>query len=247
MLEASEASFDRLIGINLKGPYFLTQRAAPLMMPGAPLAGFPRAVVNVTSISAFTASVNRGDYCIAKAGLSMMTKLYAARLAGEGIDVFEIQPGVIATDMTGAVKEKYDRLFAEGLAPINRWGQPSGRGPSRRRHRAAADFPTARGKSSRWTAAFICTRSRTCPLFPFMIKIRHRPPTRRPDAKKSPGSGKRPRPKSSPSMRTTGPANPRPFSPSTASTPPGAGRSGRKDLSTAPRCCNSMPRATRRS
>ena len=125
MLEATEASFDRLIGINLKGPYFLTQRAAPLMMKGAWQPGCPRAVVNVTSISSFTASTNRGDYCIAKAGLSMMTKLYAARLAGEGINVYEIQPGVIATDMTGAVKEKYDKLFADGLTPINRWGQPA--------------------------------------------------------------------------------------------------------------------------
>ena len=125
ILEASEASFDRLIGVNLKGPYFLTQRAAPLLIGSQPLSGGVRAVVNVTSISAFTASVNRGDYCIAKAGLSMMTKLYAARLASEGIGVYEIQPGVIATDMTGAVKEKYDRLFAEGLTPINRWGQPA--------------------------------------------------------------------------------------------------------------------------
>jgi 3-oxoacyl-[acyl-carrier protein] reductase len=125
ILEAGEASFDRLININLKGPYFLTQRAAWLMMAGEALPDFPRAIVNVTSISAFTASVNRGDYCVAKAGLSMMTKLYATRLASEGINVFEIQPGVIATDMTGTVKEKYDRLFAEGLAPINRWGQPS--------------------------------------------------------------------------------------------------------------------------
>ncbi len=125
MLEASEESFDRLININLKGPYFLTQKAVPLMLASAPLPDFPRAVVNVTSISSFTASVNRGDYCIAKAGLSMMTKLYAARLAEFGIGVFEIQPGVIATDMTGAVKEKYDKLFAEGLTPINRWGAPS--------------------------------------------------------------------------------------------------------------------------
>ena len=125
ILEASESSFDRLIGVNLKGPYFLTQRAAALMMGSEPHPDFPRAIVNVTSISAFAASVNRGDYCIAKAGLSMMTKLYAARLAGEGINVFEIQPGVIATDMTGPVKEKYDKLFAEGLAPISRWGRPS--------------------------------------------------------------------------------------------------------------------------
>jgi 3-oxoacyl-[acyl-carrier protein] reductase len=81
--------------------------------------------VNVTSISAFTVSTNRGDYCIAKAGLAMMTKLFAVRLAECGINVFEIQPGVIETDMTGLVKEKYDKLFAEGLAPINRWGTPS--------------------------------------------------------------------------------------------------------------------------
>jgi len=125
ILEAGEESFDRLIGINLKGPYFLTQLAAKLMIDSAPLERFPRAVVNVTSISAWTASVNRGDYCIAKAGLAMMTKLYAVRLAEFGINVYEVQPGVIATDMTGPVKEKYDKLFAEGLAPIARWGTPS--------------------------------------------------------------------------------------------------------------------------
>lgn len=124
LLEAGEESFDRLININLKGPYFLTQAAARLMMESTPLADLPRAIVNVTSISAFTVSTNRGDYCVAKAGLAMMTKLYAVRLASEGINVFEIQPGVIETDMTGGVKEKYDKLFAEGLAPINRWGQP---------------------------------------------------------------------------------------------------------------------------
>lgn len=125
ILEAGEASFDRLISINLKGPYFLTQLAARLMIEGEALPDAMRAVVNVTSISAYTASVNRGDYCIAKAGLSMMTKLFAARLAEHGIGVFEIQPGVIATDMTGPVKEKYDKLFAGGFTPINRWGLPS--------------------------------------------------------------------------------------------------------------------------
>ena len=124
ILDAGEESFDRLIAINLKGPYFLTQAAAKVMRATAPLAGLPRAVVNVTSISAFTASVNRGDYCIAKAGLAMMTKLYAVRLAEYGIGVFEVQPGVIATDMTGPVKAKYDALFAAGLAPLNRWGTP---------------------------------------------------------------------------------------------------------------------------
>lgn len=124
LLDAGEESFDRLISINLKGPYFLSQAAAKWMIECGPLADFPRAMVNVTSISAYTASVNRGDYCVAKAGLSMMTKLFAARLAEYRIGVFEIRPGVIETDMTGTVKEKYDKLFAEGLAPINRWGRP---------------------------------------------------------------------------------------------------------------------------
>ena len=125
ILEAGEESFDRLIGINLKGPYFLTQKAAKLIIGSQPLEGAARAVVNVTSISAYTVSTNRGDYCVAKAGLAMMTRLYAVRLAEFGIGVFEIQPGVIATDMTEGVKEKYDKLFANGLAPINRWGEPS--------------------------------------------------------------------------------------------------------------------------
>jgi NAD(P)-dependent dehydrogenase (short-subunit alcohol dehydrogenase family) len=125
LLEAGEESFDRLMSINLKGPYFLTQKAAKLIAASAPLEGTARAVVNVTSISAYTVSTNRGDYCVAKAGLAMMTKLYAVRLAEYGIGVFEIQPGVISTDMTQGVKEKYDRLFAEGLAPMSRWGEPS--------------------------------------------------------------------------------------------------------------------------
>lgn len=124
ILDAGEESFDRLVSINLKGPYFLTQAAAKWMISCGPHPDFPRAVVNVTSISAYTASVNRGDYCIAKAGLAMMTKLFAARLAEYRIGVYEIRPGVIETDMTGPVKEKYDKLFAGGLAPINRWGKP---------------------------------------------------------------------------------------------------------------------------
>ena len=124
ILDADEASFDRLISINLKGPYFLTQRAVKLMLDSAPLASTRRAIVNITSISAFAPSTDRGDYCIAKAGLAMMTQLYAVRLAQFGIGVFEIQPGVIATDMTGPVKAKYDALFEDGFAPINRWGQP---------------------------------------------------------------------------------------------------------------------------
>jgi 3-oxoacyl-[acyl-carrier protein] reductase len=125
LLEATEESFDRLIGINLKGPYFLTQKAAKLIIDTAPVEGAARAVVNVSSISAYTVSTNRGEYCVAKAGIAMMTKLYAVRLAEYGIGVYEVQPGVIATDMTDGVKEKYDRLFADGLAPISRWGEPS--------------------------------------------------------------------------------------------------------------------------
>jgi len=145
LLEAGEESFDRLISINLKGPYFLSQQAALMMREAEALEGASRAIVNITSISSFTASVNRGDYCIAKAGLSMMTRLFAIRLAEYGIGVFEVQPGVIQTDMTGGVKEKYDALFAAGLTPINRWGQPSdiGRAVSAI---ARGDFPYSTGQ-----------------------------------------------------------------------------------------------------
>jgi NAD(P)-dependent dehydrogenase (short-subunit alcohol dehydrogenase family) len=124
LLDAGEESFDRLISINLKGPYFLTQAAARWMIECGPLGETSRSIVNGPSISAYTASVNRGDYCVAKAGLAMMTKLFAVRLAEYRIGVYEIRPGVIETDMTGAVKEKYDKLFAGGLTPINRWGRP---------------------------------------------------------------------------------------------------------------------------
>lgn len=130
ILEAGEESFDRLIAINVKGPYFLTQLAAKWMIEQATGAGkngssLKPKIVTISSISAYTASVNRGDYCIAKAALSMLTPLYAARLAEHGINVYEIRPGVIATDMTGPVKEKYDKLIAEGLTPIQRWGTPA--------------------------------------------------------------------------------------------------------------------------
>jgi NAD(P)-dependent dehydrogenase (short-subunit alcohol dehydrogenase family) len=128
ILEAGEESFDRLIGINLKGPYFLTQLAARYMIEqlgGQPAAPGERNIVTVSSISAYTASVNRGDYCISKAGLAMHTKLWAARLAACGIGVFEIQPGIIETDMTAGVRARYDKLFSEGLTPFPRWGTPS--------------------------------------------------------------------------------------------------------------------------
>lgn len=120
LLEASEESFDRLIQINVKGPYFLTQLIAKWMIEHS--AG---KIVTISSISAYTASINRGDYCIAKAALSMLTPLYAARLAEHGIKVYEIRPGIIETDMTAPVKSKYDKLIGEGLTPIRRWGTPA--------------------------------------------------------------------------------------------------------------------------
>ena len=122
ILEAGEESFDRLININVKGPYFLTQLAANWMVEQA-TASRPK-IITISSISAYTASTNRGDYCVAKAALSMLTPLFAARLAEHGINVYEIRPGIIATDMTGPVKEKYDKLIADGLTPIQRWGTP---------------------------------------------------------------------------------------------------------------------------
>jgi len=114
----------------VKGPYFLTQLVARWMIEqvedGKTLGATQQRpkIVTISSISAYTASTNRGDYCIAKAALSMLTPLYASRLAGHGINVYEIRPGVIATDMTGPVKDKYDKLIAEGLTPIQRWGTP---------------------------------------------------------------------------------------------------------------------------
>lgn len=125
ILEATEASWDSVLDTNLKGPFFLTQQVACAMKDLIEQQAIPRGqIINISSISAFAGSVNRADYCIAKAGMTMMTELFAARLAEEQINVYEIAPGVIATDMTGPVKEKYDRLIAEGLSPIRRWGQP---------------------------------------------------------------------------------------------------------------------------
>ncbi len=128
LLEATEESFDRLIAINVKGPYFLTQLAARWMIDqrrtSLPPVSVQPKIITISSISAYTASVNRGDYCVAKAALSMLTPLYAARLAEDGINVYEIRPGIIATDMTGPLKEKYDKLIGEGLTPIKRWGTP---------------------------------------------------------------------------------------------------------------------------
>jgi NAD(P)-dependent dehydrogenase (short-subunit alcohol dehydrogenase family) len=134
ILEATRESFDRLLRINTRGPYFLTQAAARLMIEtgaaaaapplGAALAPPRPCIVFVTSISAETASINRGDYCISKAGLSMAARLWAVRLAGFAIAVYEVRPGVIRTDMTAKVAAKYDELFAGGLALQGRWGTP---------------------------------------------------------------------------------------------------------------------------
>ncbi len=128
ILEADEEEFDRLININVKGPYFLTRLAANWMIQrlsagNSPLPFLPK-IVTISSISAYTASVNRGDYCVSKAALSMLTPLYAARLAEYGINVYEIRPGLISTDMTAPVKDRYEKLIGDGLTPIKRWGTP---------------------------------------------------------------------------------------------------------------------------
>jgi NAD(P)-dependent dehydrogenase (short-subunit alcohol dehydrogenase family) len=125
VLEATEESFDRVVGINLKGPYFLTQLVARWMIEQRQNdANFHGVIVNVSSVSATEASINRGDYCISKAGVAMATQLWAHRLAEFGIAVYEVRPGIITTDMTAPVKEKYDRLLADGLTVENRWGTP---------------------------------------------------------------------------------------------------------------------------
>jgi NAD(P)-dependent dehydrogenase (short-subunit alcohol dehydrogenase family) len=125
ILETSEISYDEVMTVNLKGPFFLTQQVARVMIEQLQqgVITAPR-IVNIGSISAYTSSPNRGEYCLSKAGMSMMTALFADRLAEYGINVYEIRPGVIATDMTSGVKEKYNRLIDEGLTPIRRWGQP---------------------------------------------------------------------------------------------------------------------------
>ncbi len=125
ILETTAASYDEVLAVNLKGPFFLTQRIANEMIRlkqngvvETPI------IVNIGSISAYTSSPNRAEYCISKAGMGMMTTLFADALAPHGINVYEIRPGIIETDMTGAVKAKYDQQIADGLTPIRRWGQP---------------------------------------------------------------------------------------------------------------------------
>lgn len=124
LLEMSEESYDYCMNINTKGTMFLTQLVANKMKENTPENGIRGYICNVSSISAYTSSVNRGEYCISKAGLSMVTTLFADRLAEYGIPVNEVRPGIIATDMTSKVQGKYDALIDGGLLPIKRWGQP---------------------------------------------------------------------------------------------------------------------------
>jgi NAD(P)-dependent dehydrogenase (short-subunit alcohol dehydrogenase family) len=125
LLDVQPASFDRVVGINLRGTFFLTQAAARRMIaedraPDAPA----RSIVTISSVNAWLVGPDRGEYCISKSGLTMMTKLFAVRLAPHRIHTYEVRPGIIETDMTAVAKEKYDRLIAAGLTPIPRWGTP---------------------------------------------------------------------------------------------------------------------------
>jgi 3-oxoacyl-[acyl-carrier protein] reductase len=125
LLETSEDSYDEVMTVNLKGPFFLTQAVARHMIRliGAEVVAQGQ-IVNIGSMSAYTSSTSRAEYCLSKAGMGMMTLLFADRLADERINVYEVRPGIIATDMTSVVTAKYDKLISEGLTPIRRWGQP---------------------------------------------------------------------------------------------------------------------------
>ena len=125
MLDVTPESFDRLMAVNLRGPFFLTQKLAARMLTDHQDTTF-RVIITISSANAFAASPERAEYCISKSGLSMMTKLFATRLAGAGINVYEIRPGVIRTAMTAVARERYDGLYDAGdFTPINRWGDPS--------------------------------------------------------------------------------------------------------------------------
>jgi 3-oxoacyl-[acyl-carrier protein] reductase len=128
MLGAGEESFDRMMNVNVKGPFFLTQLAARWMVEQVTTPGYvgsrPK-IVTIGSISSYASSTHRADYCISKAALTMLTPLFADRLAEFGIKVYEIRPGIIETDMTAPVKKKYDELIEGGLTPIRRWGAPA--------------------------------------------------------------------------------------------------------------------------
>jgi 3-oxoacyl-[acyl-carrier protein] reductase len=125
IIDATEESFEEVLRTNLQGPYFLTQAIARQMLEQSRSdSAFRATIVFITSVSAEMVSTHRGEYCVSKAGLAMAASLFAVRLAAHGIAVFDVRPGVIATDMTSAVKDVYDRRIAEGLVPEGRWGQP---------------------------------------------------------------------------------------------------------------------------
>ena len=128
ILETTAASYDEVMNVNLKGPFFLTQLVARTMLERLETAAHADSdapqIINIGSISAYTSSPARGEYCISKAGVAMMTTLFADRLAESGINVYEVRPGIVETDMTSGVQEKYDKLIGDGLTPIRRWGQP---------------------------------------------------------------------------------------------------------------------------
>lgn len=122
LLDVTPESFDRLIGVNLRGTFFLTQAVARRMLAEKP-GGHPRSIVTISSINAFVAGINRGEYCISKSGLTMLVKLFAVRLAEAGIRCYEVRPGVIRTDMTRPAAERYEKMIADGAWPIRRWGE----------------------------------------------------------------------------------------------------------------------------
>lgn len=137
ILEATEESWDAVLGVNLKGPFFLSQLAANAMLrtlaanaialasaSGSAIAAYRPCIINISSVSAYALSTNRADYCISKAGLGMATQLFALRLADQGVRVYEVRPGIIESDMTAGAREQYTKLIAEGLTPIRRWGTP---------------------------------------------------------------------------------------------------------------------------
>lgn len=128
ILEATEESWERVLGVNLKGPFFLSQRAAQIMrdlQATNPPPNYRPTIINISSVSAYALSTNRGDYCISKAGMAMLTQLFAVRLAEYGIRIYEVRPGIIDTDMTAGGHEMYTQMIADGLTPIRRWGTPT--------------------------------------------------------------------------------------------------------------------------
>lgn len=146
VLETTEESFDRVLNINLRGSYFLTQLAANwLVEQKTAEPDFKGCIITVSSVSAQTVSVNRGEYCVSKAGLGMMTQLFAVRLGDYDIPVYEVRPGVIKTDMTAGVQEKYDKMFADGIAVQRRWGLPDDIGKAVA-SLANGDFPYSTGQ-----------------------------------------------------------------------------------------------------